>query len=75
MIRKRSRKEMKQDAKLHFEGLAAETPDPKVRERLNRPPWQAVRLLREQGRQMEGKGNMTKIEKRKPDEEYIDRFK
>lgn len=65
MARKRSHKEIRQDAKSHFEGLAAETPDPKVRERLNRPPWQAARLLREQGRQMEQKGTMTKIEKRK----------
>lgn len=60
MTRKRSRKEVRQDAKSHFEGLAAETPDPKVRERFNRPPYQAARLLREQGRQMEGKTDMTR---------------
>lgn len=40
--------------------VAAETPGPKVRERFNRPPYQAARLLREQGRQMEGKDNMTR---------------
>ena len=48
----RTRKEMKRDSEIHYEGMAEQTADPKALERFRRPAYQARRMIRAQGEQI-----------------------
>ena len=55
MKERRDRKEMKADQQRHYEGLEELPVNKKAKERFRRPAYQARGMIREQGRQMEGR--------------------
>ena len=50
-----SRHTQRIDQQAHMDELEREGPDPRAVERFRRPPYQAARMIRDQGRQLEHK--------------------
>lgn len=50
-----SKHTQKIDQQAHMDELEREGPDPRAVERFRRPPYQAARMIRDQGRQLEHK--------------------
>ena len=50
-----SKHTQKIDQQAHMDELEREGPDPRAVDRFRRPPYQAARMIRDQGRQLEHK--------------------
>lgn len=65
MKSKRNRKEIKQDSRDHYGGLAENNPDIRAAEKFKRPAaYQAGKLIADQGRQMESKSLLEYLAER-----------
>lgn len=51
-MKRRTRKEQRQDSQEHYGGLAGRTPDKRAADRFNRPAYQTKRAVRAQGEQI-----------------------
>ena len=51
-MKRRTRKEQRQDSQEHYGGLAGRTQDKRAADRFNRPAYQAQRAIRVQGEQI-----------------------
>jgi len=51
-MKRRTRKEQRQDSQEHYGGLAGRTPDKRAADRFNRPAYQTQRAVRAQGEQI-----------------------
>lgn len=65
MRQKRTRKEIKNDSRDHYGGLADNCPDLRAAEKFKRPAaYQAGKLIADQGRQMESKSLLEYLAER-----------
>jgi hypothetical protein len=51
-MKRRTRKEQRQDSQEHYSGLAGRTPDKRAADRFNRPAYQSQRAIMVQGEQI-----------------------